>query len=331
MWLAASPAIPGLKPAGLAALVLVLLWGTMLVDAYRSAAKPMDKTEGRPWLGALLSTILPGLGHFFVRAPFVGALFLILDVANMFFLTPPWVQLSAKLLFFAATFDAYRRGRRVYSTGPSSTRTLLWVLALNCIVGGSFLVVVRTYFVQPFKMPTGAMQPTLQGITKLPDGKTTVGDHIFVDKLSYRFRLPQRGEIVVFRTDDISDIPEKARGKYYIKRIVGLPGERISIEPPFLLVNGQRVHGPPSLDRIQEQKDDHTGYVLATVRFPKSQYLSCPTDSVQLGPDEYFVLGDNSRSSFDSRYWGPISGTAIVGRATKVYWPFNRAGITFSD
>jgi len=204
-----------------------------------------------------------------------------------------------------------------------------WLLILS--IAASVLVVtglvcLRLFVIQPFKVPTSAMSPTLRGIEQLPDGSATFGDHIFVDKLSYRFRAPKRGETVVFRTDSIKDIPYNLQGLYYVKRIVGLPGERVSIKPPHVCINGVPVVEPPILEKIQSAKDGYHGYVLPGTTASMAKFLASENDSVLLGDDEYFVLGDNSRASLDSRYWGPVRRDAIVGRVTSIYWPLGRAG-----
>jgi signal peptidase I len=145
-------------------------------------------------------------------------------------------------------------------------------------------------------------------------GIVVSGDHLFVERLSYRFGKPKRGDIVVFRTAGIESLPPNT---FYIKRVAGLPGERIRIEPPFLIVNDQKVTNPEIFSTISSESDGYAGFELGG-------RLSTPTDEFTLGPDEYFVLGDNTRNSADSRYWGPVPEKNIVGRATRIYWPFTR-------
>ena len=213
---------------------------------------------------------------------------------------------------------------------PKRRQTPKWVIVVavvGAVIFGSIPVCLRAFVVQPFRAGTNSMAPTIRGATKLANGGTQAADRFFVDKLSYRFRLPRRGEIVVFRTDDISGFPNSSRVRYSVKRIVGLPSEQVSIKPPYLYINGQRVTDPPIFETIAHAEKGYSGYVLP-VTFPAPRYLALETDSVQLGEDEYFVLGDNSRSSFDSRFWGPVPRRSIVGLATKIYWPLDRIGIT---
>jgi len=216
---------------------------------------------------------------------------------------------------------------------------------------------VRTFFLQPFKIPTGSMQPTLYGIYPSetvipydggrqptlpekvlgiallgriyePGGYRTRGDHIFVDKITYHFCRPQRGDVVVFSTDDIAQMSPESRGKFYIKRLIGLGGDRIRIEPPHVVVNGKVLDGRPAFKRIYSQRDGYTGYqtyTMASVAMRQpARYPSEREPDYEVPRDELYVLGDNSLHSYDARYWGGFPRTALVGRAIMVYWPFSR-------
>ena len=278
------------------------------------------------------------------------------------------------------------------------------------VVALGLAMACRTYFVQPFKIPTGSMQPTLNGVLaapadapawsdKLPfwpfkwlvtgqryqevraratgrvalvstsdgrpayavagilhpvqisfsspssvdsahsmklaalpgefvekgallaSGVVTAGDHVFVNRVAYHFRRPRRGEIIVFDTNYIPPIPDGsgatvARDTFYIKRLVGLPGERVSIDPPRLVVDGQVVDSPDCFVR-QRTDPAYAGYALR----PDSQ-LKKAGDEIALGEDEFLPFGDNTLSSLDGRYFGGVSVKALVGPAFMVYWPF---------
>lgn len=280
---------------------------------------------------------------------------------------------------------------------------------------------VRTYFLQPFTIPTGSMQPTLNGIlatktaTPPPNalvrtaqfalwGRTWVdvvsktddvflelraikkfgvlsrtavvcqrntyvvdcpadtlryhlmepfqefkagqviargywdtGDHVFVDKMSYHFFPPQRGNVFVFNTQNIPTRENnhqkdwKGPSQYYIKRLAGLPGDTLQIRPPELLVNGQRASGF-GFERVMAAKDGYRGYSNASEQttidgqsvYVRMNLLGNPQETFKLGEDEYFALGDNSFHSSDSRDWGSVPERNLMGRGLFVYWPFTR-------
>ena len=222
---------------------------------------------------------------------------------------------------------------------------------------------VRTFFIQPFKIPTGSMQPTLYGVYPAPNdwptryvggppsslnrlagivfqgkmyepsGFRTRGDHIFVDKISYHFRKPRRGEVIVFDTTHIPEIPASSRGNFYIKRLIGLENDVIQIKPPYVLVNGEILgHGVPAFERqysLQPGSDGLPGYNGYTIpdTFPSAKYFPSSASTYTVPPKHVFPLGDNSRSSADGRFWGSVPQEDVVGRAVFVYWPFsNRFG-----
>jgi signal peptidase I len=210
---------------------------------------------------------------------------------------------------------------------------------------------VRTFFIQPFKIPTGSMYPTLYGIYPPegiapelyggappsiivriagvilqgrmyePYGYRSRGDHIFVDKVSYHFRKPRHGEVIVFDTSNIPELGAASRGKFYIKRLIGLENDVIEIQPPHVLVNGQILDSRPAFERIYSQMNGYNGYVIID-GFPGSKYLRSPYDTYTVPARHLFVMGDNSRSSLDGRFWGSFPKKDLVGRAVFVYWPF---------
>lgn len=325
LWLAASRQFPGLTAGFCAGGFAALVWIGMLVHAYRSTRSTVDDATGRPWLAAFLSCLFPGLGQFYNSDIVLGLLFLGISGGASYM--PEVVQVVVLYVIQLWSIIQAYRSRVVKEHVPlqgSRVLVLAWV-------GHMILFVItfwgiRTLFVQPFRVPTAGMEPTLRGDSKPGAKNPTRGDHIFVDKLAYRLSSPHRGDIVVFRTDEIPDLARSPRAAYYVKRIAGLPGERVSIRPPYLYINGQRVTDPPIFETIASGKDGYSGFVLIH-DFGGSQYLASETNSVQLGDDEYFVLGDNSPSSLDSRFWGPVRKRSIVGRVTKIYWPPHRMGI----
>jgi len=150
-------------------------------------------------------------------------------------------------------------------------------------------------------------------------GAIDTGDQVFVDKFSYNFVKPHRGDVFVFRTNHIPGIREdpEAGAPFYIKRLGGLPGDRLRIDPPFLYVDGKKAEGY-GFARVMAAKPPYRGYALG------HEYLAQPDRSFTVPRDGYFALGDNSYNSYDSRYWGAVPDANLVGRGLFVYWPFNR-------
>jgi signal peptidase I len=148
-------------------------------------------------------------------------------------------------------------------------------------------------------------------------GAVDGGDKIFVDEVSYRLGAPRRGDLVVFRTTGIAGIQEEA---FYVKRLAGLPGDSLRIDPPRLYVNGQLAEGP-GFKLVMSMSDGYRGYAWGR------RYLEAPRSEFRVPPDSYFVLGDNSYNSYDSRYWGCVPAANIVGRVARIYFPLSRAAV----
>jgi signal peptidase I len=151
-----------------------------------------------------------------------------------------------------------------------------------------------------FSVPTAAMTPTL-----------APGEHFMMEGLSFLVRKPHRGDVIVFRTDGIEVL---APGMIYIKRVVGEPGETLQLKDGKLYVGGKHVPIKNAAGEIH--------YVF----LPFSHYLASDSDKVTVPEGQYFVIGDNSSNSSDSRNWGFVPARNIMGRAAIRYWPLNRLG-----
>jgi len=198
-----------------------------------------------------------------------------------------------------------------------------WLESL--IVIALIAIVIRSFIVAPFKIPSSSMVPTLE-----------VGDYIFVLRYTYGFRIPltdiqlmpepaHRGDVAVF------DFPED-RSKDYIKRIVGIPGDEIRYEHNRLYVNGKEMPltyrekrayfmADGSVDvsgLFEERLFDVTHSVLRKETSIRDGVWKVP-------PGRYFVLGDNRNNSRDSRFWGFVPQSYLVGRAAIVWWSWDHA------
>jgi len=296
------------------------------------------------------------------------------------------------------------------------------------LVAIAVAMAIRTFFLQPFKIPTGSMQPTLYGITQdnfidrpeikfpnflgqlasfwfngvqykevkakadgaisdkdpLPqrfllfnlrqsftiDGvkhtiwfppdnlwsrseleysskvykkgddvirlKTYSGDHLFVDRFSYNFRRPKRGEIIVFETDHIEGMRPQDWGQFYIKRLVALGDEHVRIgDDRRLIINGQKLSAAtPHFERVYSEEalsrpaeDSHySGHVNEVTgrRYGRSglgHFFPDETTEYVVRPNHYMVMGDNTMNSSDSRTWGDFSREKVIGKAFCIYWP----------
>jgi signal peptidase I len=158
---------------------------------------------------------------------------------------------------------------------------------------------LRAFVVQTFSIPSPSMVPTLQ-----------VGNKIIVDKLSYDFDHVHRGDIVVFHRPPL----ESPTYNDLVKRVIGLPGETISSLHGAVYIDGKRLSEP----WLPKTPSSFTGAI------PSSNPQFNLPGPVKIPAGDYFVMGDNRTDSSDSRFFGPISGSLIVGRVVAVVWPLSQ-------
>jgi signal peptidase I len=152
-------------------------------------------------------------------------------------------------------------------------------------------------------------------------GYVQTGDQVFVDKMSYNFVNPRRGDVFVFKTNGIRRIevglPPGIESQHYIKRLAGIPGDTLRIESPFLFINGRQA-SERVFQRVMSGQKGYRGYSNMH-QFP---YLSTPEETFTVPDKSYFALGDNSYFSRDSRDFGPVPDENVTGKGLFVYWPF---------
>lgn len=149
---------------------------------------------------------------------------------------------------------------------------------------------LRTFIAEARYIPASSMEPTLQ-----------INDRVIINKLTYRSSEPQRGDIIVFEATD--SLKKEGYKDDFIKRIIGLPNEKVEVKNNQVYINDQ----PLEENYIKEKPNDNYGTIIV------------PQDS-------YFVLGDNRNNSYDSHYWGFVPRENIIGKATKIFYPFERTG-----
>ena len=139
------------------------------------------------------------------------------------------------------------------------------------------------------------------------------GDQLFVDRMSYNFVQPRVGSGFVFRTGNIPGIADTYGDQYYIKRLVGTPGDRMEIKKFTLYRNGAPITGSSAFAKNGQQADKYVGY--------RNEGLLPAGGSLEVTPNHYFAMGDNSANSADGRYWGFVPAKDVVGRPLFVYYP----------
>jgi signal peptidase I len=206
----------------------------------------------------------------------------------------------------AAPGRLVRRWRGVIPPRLAAVLELVVVIAIALALAEG----VEAAAVKPFRIPSGSMEPTLK-----------IGQRVLVDRLVYDFHAPHRGDIVVFHppTKLTCAVPVGfdepcPRGDghpsstYFVKRVIGLPGDRISIREGHPVIDGHEL--------------THEPYITPCGSAPECNM----PDTITVPAGHYFMMGDNRGDSDDSRFWGPIPASWIVGEVFFTYWPPDRIG-----
>jgi len=192
---------------------------------------------------------------------------------------------------------------RLFGRLPKTMRVVLdWTLTILGAI--AIVLAIKAWVVNPYRIPTSSMEPTLRCARPSPGCEAKFSDRVLTDRITYHFRGPRRGEIVVFKT------PKRARevcagsagSSVFVKRLIGLPGETIKEKRGFIYVNGKEL----SENYIQPARRDRRS---GTWHVPKGAY---------------FLMGDNRNESCDSRDWGSVPRGNLIGKVFMTYWPPNR-------
>ena len=169
---------------------------------------------------------------------------------------------------------------------------VIWETIEVALIAIVSVLIIRTFLVQPFLVSGASIEPNFHN-----------GDYLLIDELSYRFREPERGEVIVFHYP-------KDEKYYYIKRIIGLPGEELEFKNGKITVFNE---------------DFPKGMILTENYLPFYEEKASVNQKVKIGDNEYFVLGDNRDFSFDSRSWGAVKSNEVIGAVRLRLWPFAKA------
>lgn len=176
-------------------------------------------------------------------------------------------------------------------TTKSIVKEFIWEFVKILVISLAIVVPVRYFLIQPFYVKGASMEPNFHD-----------HEYLIIDQISFRFSEPQRGEVIVFRS------PYNWHD-YFIKRVIGLPGERIEVKDGEVYLHNNEFKNGTKIDESE--------YLFPGTRTPGQIDFT-------LNEDEFFVLGDNRNSSLDSRSFGPVLRQRIVGRAWLRGWPFSR-------
>lgn len=187
-------------------------------------------------------------------------------------------------------FPFTRKPRAIEESPKQAALSFLFELIQVLAISLAIIIPVRYFLIQPFYVKGASMEPNFFD-----------HEYLIIDELSYRFRTPERGDIVVLR------YPNNLK-QYFIKRLIGLPGETIEIAG----------------GHVKIFNDAHpNGFLLNEMGY-LDQEFTATTRTVTLKGNEFFVLGDNRVASLDSRYFGPVTRNLIIGRVWLRGWPLDR-------
>jgi signal peptidase I len=186
-----------------------------------------------------------------------------------------------------------------------------WIVTIVVAIG--IVLAVKAWVVNPYRIPTPSMEPTLHCARPEAYCEGGSSDRVLANRFIYHFRDPRRGEIVVFHAPPAAKT--ECIGGIFVKRIIGLPGEVWEERNGYTYINGKRLAEP----YVQPNRRDNQTKTLADIP---------PTGTIHRIPNGMYLMeGDNRAHSCDSRVWGLVPRKDIIGKVFFVYWPLGRIGV----
>ncbi len=293
-----------------------------------------DPARRVPWVALALSFLSAGVGHIYCGRIFKGLLlyfawftiplaaligaFFQASLATLIGLILVPVAAVTVLYFYAAS-DAYSIAKSSgtnYQLKDYNRPAIYWLLILVEIVYPVSLTIgVREYVLEAFYIPTRSMAPSV-----------VAGDRVLVNKLASRKEFPERGDVIVFRN------PQPTGGRVFIKRVIGVAGDHVTIDGDEVKVNGKKLERErvpvESLDAVRGHIDGEVFHELQSGKRHMVMFNDKDVDEshfpirdIVVPPRSVFVMGDNRNKAIDSRKFGPIHVGDVLGYVDYVYWP----------
>ena len=291
-------------------LFIPIIWFWNLFDAHTQAKKnntsefeELRKQNKDPWLGMFISQIFFGFGNFYIGKWFAGILAIV--VVIFVSMISPFIGTIAIAIFSFVTY-------KLAPVRRENSDKLAIVVSVMIAVSG-FLYDSLGFITRGFEtrwIPSGNMEPTLSGSPNQSEA-----DRVLINKLIYNFENPQRGDIIVF--SPTTSLREQGYKDAFIKRIVGLPGERFELKEGKVYINDKL------LDESKYVAKEGKTVIDVCLSGVEKPLLS---EAIIIPADSYIVLGDNRQSSYDSRCWGFLPRKNIIGKVYKRFFPFDRVG-----
>ncbi len=187
-----------------------------------------------------------------------------------------------------------------------------WRVTIDWLVtiAGAIVIVlaVKFFIINPYRIPSSSMEPTLHCARDANDANGCLGsysDRVLACRICFRFGSPHRGNIVVFNTPAAA-AQDCGSGGVYVKRLIGMPGDTWSEKDGYVYIDGKKLNEP----YIQASRRDDYSY-----------------PAVKIPPDHYFMMGDNRADSCDSRRWGLVTKSELIGKVVATYWPPSRLSL----